>query len=88
MGLFRHAFAIDDATEAAMEQDRALLSAQLNTSLTVSQYLRFILNQRLQHQDPHAAGWREGALLAYGKFRESLEQTFHNLTDGDEGPPR
>lgn len=73
------AFAVDAEMLALIEHDRALMSQAMGANLTMSQYLRLVMSQRLQHMSPQIAGWREGATAAYARFQEGIGRLFHEL---------
>lgn len=81
-GKRNYGFFVDSDMEAAMEADRAELSEQLGVALNVSQYMRYVFNERIQAQPPPALGYREGALAAYAEVRSALDTTMGRLIAG------
>lgn len=74
-------FAVDAEMLALIENDRATLSRSLGAELTMSQYMRLVMSQRLQHADPRIIGWREGATAAYARFQEGIGRLYHELVN-------
>lgn len=64
---------VDNQLHAAIEEDRMALSMQMGTELTRSQYLRLVLNARLQLAEPLPVGYREGARLGFARIMRALQ---------------
>lgn len=66
---------VDDETEQLIEQDREALGMSLGLNLSVSQYFRLIIDQRLKGgaYDPTEAGYGEGFKAGYGDFSKEFQ---------------
>lgn len=64
---------VDDQLGHAVEQDRAMLSAQMGVQLSTSQYLRLVLTQRTRHAEPMPAGVAEGIKQGLAKFMYRMQ---------------
>ena len=66
---------IDNRLNDAVQQDRLALSMQLGRpELTMSQYLRLVLQARLQTAEPMPAGYSEGMRLGFAKLMSRMQQ--------------
>lgn len=82
-----YGFYVETQFAEAMELDRAHLSEALGVTLNFSQYIRYVLNERIQVHPPAHLGYREGALAAYVEVKAALDATMGHLlararTDG------
>lgn len=70
-----YAVQVDDDTEQRIEDDRVMLGAALGVDLTRSQYLRIIIDQRLQGAayDPEESGYGEGFKSGYADFSKEFQ---------------
>ena len=66
---------VDEETELRIEQDREALGMALGLNLTISQYFRLILDQRLKGgaYDATEAGYGEGFRAGYGDFSKEFQ---------------
>lgn len=71
---------VDDHLAHAMEQDRAMLSAQMRQPLTLSQYLRIVLTERTRHAEPLPAGVAEGIKRGFAIFMARMQDVAAEIT--------
>lgn len=76
-----YSFHVDDALGHAIEQDRAMLSAQMGEALTASQYLRIVLTERTRHAAPMPAGVAEGIKRGFAVFMERMQHVAAEITE-------
>jgi hypothetical protein len=79
---------VDDETGTMVDHDMEQLFQVTGQKLTVSQYLRLIIDQRVRAgvRDPHEAGWGEGFRRGLGDFKIAFEKFMYKYVDAHEAP--
>lgn len=73
---------IDNRLHDAVEADRLALSMQLGgPELTVSQYLRLVLQARLQTAEPLPAGVGEGMRRGFARFMSRMQEVAAEIAE-------
>jgi hypothetical protein len=66
---------IDDELVALIEADRSRLSDSAGLNLSMSQYLRYVLQNQLnsrKDKDSFEIGWAEGMKQGYARFKREM----------------
>jgi hypothetical protein len=66
---------VDEETGHKVDHDREALKQATGEEVSVSQYLRLLIDQRLHGgaHDPFEAGWGEGFRVGTGEFKRAFE---------------
>ncbi len=71
--------ALPDDLGDAVDDDIANLSRQMGRELTRSQYLRILLNERLQRSAPFPVGVSEGMKLGVARFMHRMQDVVKEI---------
>ena len=72
---------VPNSMHDAIEEDRMALSMQTGAELTPSQYLRLVLNARLQNAEPLPVGVGEGMRRGFAKFMARMQQVAAEIAE-------
>lgn len=73
---------VDNRLNAAVEADRLMLSSQLGgPELTMSQYLRLVLQARLRTAEPLPAGVGEGMRRGFARFMARMQEVAAEIAE-------
>lgn len=76
-----YSFQVDADTEAKIEADRQALEVAIGQKLSVSQYFRLIVDQRISGgaHDPREFGYGEGFRAGFADFNLEFQTFMHEF---------